>query len=96
MFHFDNDKKEIHQFIAENFIVGKSETSKIRIDKNNFMVIYSKWLTAVKPTISVNWEIAKVERLGQTLEEVFAREAGHSPGCATGFWCPICNKPKES
>jgi len=58
-FNFENDNKEIHQFIENNFIVGKSETSKIRIDKNNFMVIYSKWLTTVKPTIAVNWDVAK-------------------------------------
>jgi hypothetical protein len=59
LFNFDNDEKEIHQFIKNNFIVGKSETSKIRIDKNNFMVIYNKWLIAVKPTIAVNWDVAK-------------------------------------
>jgi hypothetical protein len=33
--------------------------TKTRIDKNNFMVIYNKWLQAVKPTIAVNWDIAK-------------------------------------
>jgi hypothetical protein len=59
LFHFDKDENEVHQFIKENFIVGKSKTSKIRIDKNNFMVIYNKWLIAVKPTIAVNWDIAK-------------------------------------
>ncbi len=59
LFYFDKDDTEIHQFIKENFIVGKSETSKIRIDKNNFISIYNKWFTAVKPTISIDWEIAK-------------------------------------
>jgi hypothetical protein len=59
LFVFDTDEKEIHQFIKENFIIGKSETSKIKIDKNNFMVIYNKWLSIVKPTISIDWEIAK-------------------------------------
>lgn len=59
LFNFENDSAEIHQFIKNNFVIGKSETSKIKIDKNNFMVIYSKWLTAVKPTIAVNWDIAK-------------------------------------
>ena len=33
--------------------------TKTRIDKNNFMVIYNKWLTAVKSTIAVNWDVAK-------------------------------------
>ena len=30
-----------------------------RIDKNNFIVIYNKWLQTVKPTIAVKWDIAK-------------------------------------
>lgn len=58
-FHFDKDEKEIKTFIKNNFVVGKSNTSKIKIDKNNFMVIYNKWLSVVKPTISVSWDIAK-------------------------------------
>jgi hypothetical protein len=59
LFYFDNDKTEIHQFINDNFIFGKSETAKIKIDKNNFLVVYNKWLKAVKPTIAVSWEAAK-------------------------------------
>ena len=59
LFNFDTDKKEIQEFIKSNFIVGKLGTSKIRIDKSNFMVIYNKWLSTVKPTIAVNWDIAK-------------------------------------
>lgn len=59
LFDFDNDEKDLKTFIKTNFISGKSDTSKIRIDKSNFMVIYNKWLSAVKPTIAVNWEIAK-------------------------------------
>jgi hypothetical protein len=59
LFHFDKDDNEIKTFIKNNFIVGKSSTSKIKIDKNNFMVIYNKWLSVVKPTIAVNWDIAK-------------------------------------
>jgi len=59
LFNFDKDEKEIKTFIKTNFIAGKSSTSKIKIDKNNFMVIYNKWLSVVKPTIAVNWDIAK-------------------------------------
>ena len=59
LFNFDRDEKEIKTFIKTNFIAGKSSTSKIKIDKNNFMVIYNKWLAVVKPTIAVNWDIAK-------------------------------------
>jgi hypothetical protein len=59
IFNFDKDEDDLKQFIRKNFIVGKTETSKIRIDKNNFIIIYSKWIETVKPTIKVNWDIAK-------------------------------------
>lgn len=58
-FSYDRDKKELDKFIKHNFIVGKSNLSKIRISKNNFVAIYQKWLREVKPTISVDWEKAK-------------------------------------
>lgn len=59
LYFFDNDQKELQKFITVNFIEGKFGLSKTRIDKNNFIVIYNKWLQSVKPTISVNWKIAK-------------------------------------
>jgi len=59
LFYFEKDEDELRQFIRENFIVGKTETSKIRIDKNNFINVYQRWLNAVKPTICVDWSIAK-------------------------------------
>lgn len=58
-FDYKKDSKEIKEFIKTNFILGKSETSKIKIDKNNFVSIYNKWLDVVKPTISVNWDAAR-------------------------------------
>jgi len=59
IFDFEKDEKELKKFIQQNFIAGKTETSKIRIDKNNFIIIYNKWLDAVKPTIRVDWNNAK-------------------------------------
>ncbi|HWB62746.1 MAG TPA: hypothetical protein VG603_04485 [Chitinophagales bacterium] len=59
VFHYGRDDKELKRFIKTNFVVGKFGTTKIKIDKNNFMVIYNKWLSVVKPTIAVNWEAAK-------------------------------------
>ena len=58
-FNFKRDKKELEKFIKNNFIVGKSKLSKIRISKNNFVAIYQKWLLEVKPTINVDWDKAK-------------------------------------
>jgi hypothetical protein len=59
LFHFDKDEKDLKEYIKINFVVGKNDPTKIRIDKNNFMVVYNKWLQTVKPTIAVNWDLAK-------------------------------------
>jgi len=59
LFNYEQDDKELHQFIKQNFVVGKLGLTKTKIDKNNFMVIYNKWLQTVKPRIVVNWDIAK-------------------------------------
>ncbi|MDR2694624.1 MAG: hypothetical protein LBB74_10500, partial [Chitinispirillales bacterium] len=60
VFDFEKDEKELRQFIRENFVIGKSGPGKIKIDKNNFLNIYNKWLETVKPTIMVNnWERMK-------------------------------------
>jgi predicted RNA methylase len=59
LFDFLKDDRELKKFIKNNFIVGKFGLTKTKIDKNNFMVIYNKWLQNVKATISVNWEVAK-------------------------------------
>ncbi len=59
LFNYLKDDRELKKFIKKNFIVGKFGLTKTKIDKNNFMVIYNKWLQNVKPTIAVNWEVAK-------------------------------------
>lgn len=59
LFNYEDDDKELRKFIKSNFVSGKYGLTKTKIDKNNFMVIYNKWLQSVKPTIAVNWDIAK-------------------------------------
>jgi len=59
LFYFEKDEKELRKFIKDNFIVGKTETTKIRIDKNNFINVYQKWADTVQPTIQFNWDAAK-------------------------------------
>ena len=63
LYRYGTDDKELHKFIRSNFIAGKSRLSKIRINKNNFTHVYLKWVKEVKPTIAVDWEIAKQEGL---------------------------------
>lgn len=59
LFNYLNDDRELKKFIKKNFVVGKFGLTKTRIDKNNFTVIYNKWLQTVKPSIAVKWDIAK-------------------------------------
>jgi len=60
IFQFGRDDSELKRFIRDNFVLGKTETTRTRIDKNNFISIYNKWLEAVKPTILINdWGRAK-------------------------------------
>ncbi len=59
LFYYQKDDSELREFIKTNFVVGKFGLTKTRIDKNNFITIYNKWLAAVKPTIAVNWEVAR-------------------------------------
>jgi len=59
LFNYEKDDKELKKFIKNNFAVGKFGLTKIKIDKNNFTVIYSKWLQSVRPSIAVHWDIAK-------------------------------------
>lgn len=58
LYNYESDEKELTKFIR-NLAAGKFGLTKTRIDKNNFMVIYNKWLASVKPSIYVNWDIAK-------------------------------------
>lgn len=59
IYKFEEDTKELRQFISQNFKLGKTKVTKLRITKNNFISVYNKWLREVKPSISVNWEKAK-------------------------------------
>lgn len=58
-FDFEKDDKELKTFIKNNFRTDNANPSKIKITKNNFMIIYNKWLQTVKPTIGINWGKAK-------------------------------------
>ena len=58
--HFElTDETSLSKFISLNFKFNKEDTSKIQIDRNNFIPIYNLWLEAVQPTISIDWEKAK-------------------------------------
>jgi len=59
IFNFDTDEIELKSFIKKNFVVGNIAINKIRIDKNNFIFVYNKWMQKVMPAIMINWDYAK-------------------------------------
>ena len=61
IYNYEKDSKELFYFIRRNFTLRKQGVRHIRINKNNFTHIYLKWLEAVKPTIAIDWNIAKKE-----------------------------------
>ncbi|GAA7501611.1 hypothetical protein HpBHB23_14370 [Helicobacter pylori] len=60
VFNFKTQSQECKEFI-ENNLNSSHLLNKIPIDKNNFFTIYQKWFEAVKPTIDIDWEVAKTK-----------------------------------
>jgi len=62
-FSFDNDKQILQEFIRNNFSSGAALypelLSLVQIDKNNFVPTYNHWLETVKPSIAIDWDMAK-------------------------------------
>lgn len=55
-FDFENDGPELKDWLRKAFVLGRGKNiPRIEITKNNFTTVYYKWLKAVKPTISMNW-----------------------------------------
>ncbi|MDO7817551.1 hypothetical protein [Helicobacter pylori] len=60
VFDFKTQSQECKEFIKSH-LNSSHLHNKIKIDKNNFFTIYQKWLEIVKPTIKIDWELAKTE-----------------------------------
>ncbi|WQU11618.1 hypothetical protein KVE94_07300 [Helicobacter pylori] len=58
VFDFKTQSQECKEFIKDH-LNSSHLHNKIQIDKNNFFTIYQKWFEIVKPTIDINWEVAK-------------------------------------
>lgn len=61
-FRYEEDGDELRRFIKSNLKPSSVTPSKIRIDKNNFVSVYLKWVERVRPSINIDWDRAK--RLG--------------------------------
>ena len=58
IYDYEKDEKELEHFIKNN-IAKATTSSKLKIDKNNFIPIYLRWLEIVKPIINVKWDELK-------------------------------------
>lgn len=58
IYDYLKDEKDLIIFIKDN-VAKATTTAKIKIDKNNFIPIYLRWLEVVKPNIDVNWDDIK-------------------------------------
>lgn len=58
VYDYEKDAKELQAFIKNN-VAKATTTSKLKIDKNNFIPIYLRWLEIIKPIIDVNWDDLK-------------------------------------
>ncbi len=58
VFDYEKDAKDLESFIKNN-VAKATTTTKLKIDKNNFIPIYLRWLEIIKPNIDVNWEELK-------------------------------------
>lgn len=58
VFDYEKDSNELESFIKNN-VAKATTTSKLKINKNNFIPLYLRWLEIVKPIIDVNWDDLK-------------------------------------
>jgi hypothetical protein len=58
VFDYEKDVKELEAFIKNN-VAKATTTSKLKINKNNFIPLYLRWLEVVKPIINVDWDQLK-------------------------------------
>ena len=54
-FFYEKQAKELKDFVKTNFLNFSDITEKIAVTKNNFIHVFNQWLSAVKPTIDVDW-----------------------------------------
>ena len=61
VFAFDTESAELQSFIRRNFVTESAHAGPpmTKITRNNFKWVYDKWLSAVRPTISINWYLVK-------------------------------------
>jgi len=78
VFDYERDEEVLKKFIKNNVAKGSTK-SKIKIDKNNFIPIYLRWVEIIKPIIDVSWdELKKINILDSDfyLADLFVDDKG--------------------
>lgn len=55
-FQFETEENELKKFIAKNFIEENRSTVRLKVNKNNFITVYNKWVKDVFPSIQIKNE----------------------------------------
>ncbi len=50
---------DLAKFAKKNLFVGNGGTNRLPVTRNNFPFVYQKWVKAVKPSIAIDWTLAK-------------------------------------
>lgn len=56
---FQFSDPDLAKFTKMNLVVGATGTSQLQVTRNNFPFVYQKWLKVVKPSIAINWALAR-------------------------------------
>ena len=56
---FRYGEAELAKFVKRNFFSGNEDTNRLQVTRNNFPFVYQKWEKAVKPSIDVDWTLAR-------------------------------------
>ncbi len=50
---------DLLRFVKRNLLVGNERTNRLHVTRNNFPFVYQKWVRTVKPSIAVDWALAR-------------------------------------
>ena len=78
VFDYLKDEEILRKFIKNNVAKGTTR-SKIKINKNNFIPIYLRWVEVVKPIIDVDWNELKNNSIHDNdfyLADLFVEDSG--------------------
>ena len=56
---FSFEDPDLAKFTKKNLVVGTTGTSRLPVTRNNFPFVYQKWLKVVKPSIAIDWALAR-------------------------------------